>query len=74
MQRLEPESIKKHDLVLVEALVHRWPLLKGQERADFWKHKDWTTWRVEFKLDSLYLLFRASAFVNETRPGENFEV
>ena len=74
MRRLDAETLKPHDLVLVESVVYRWPLEKGEERANFWKERNWKTWKAEYKLDSIYLLFPGSAVISDDKPGEDVEI
>ena len=74
LARLNPQSLKPNDLVLVESHIHRWPLEKGEERAAFWKARNWKTWKAEYKLDSIYLLYAAYEVMNDETPGEDIEI
>ena len=66
--------MKTHDLVMVESLAYRWPLERGEERTAFWKGRNWKTWKAEYKLDSIYLLFPGSAVMTDETPGEDVEI
>ncbi|KAJ3559085.1 hypothetical protein NM688_g552 [Phlebia brevispora] len=74
MTRLDVHDLKPHDLVLIEAMILRWPLERGEERIEFYKTRNWKTWRTEYKLDAIYLLFPGSTYMDEKRPGEDVEL
>lgn len=57
MHRIKPADLAINDLVVAQVQVVRWP--SGNKSSPYYR-RDWKEWRVEFKLEHLALIYRAS--------------
>ncbi|KAJ3536821.1 hypothetical protein NM688_g6786 [Phlebia brevispora] len=74
LKRIDPLELKAGDLVLVEAIISRWPLQRGEEHLQFFRTRNWKNWRTEFRLDSIYVLHTRLPAEEDNRPGEDVEL
>ena len=75
MRRLDCEEFKPYDIVLVEALIVRWPIeeTEAMKQARYVK-KSWKKWRAEFRLEAMSLLYRGSDHIGSARAGEDLNL
>ena len=76
MSRLRADSLHRHDIVLVESFISRWPIDETEiEKQNKYKYpRTWSRWRAELKLEAISLIFPGSVYMGSSRDGEDLDV